>query len=207
MTAPVMDDGKVIGVLIAQLSIDEIDKSLAAKSEEAIKDEIAGRGGPRVHLDAAKRRAHAGHELARREGLGHVVVRADGQADDLVDLVVTGRHHDDIGVAERPELTADLDTVPVREREVQDDQFGALGPGPFQALLAPGRGDDGIPLLLQEAAHEQSDLRRVLDHEGRSPIRGHLVTPSPPCTDAPSPQGDINPLERRAHVDRAAPPA
>src|SRR3954454_14187428 len=48
---------------------------------------LSGRGGA-VELAASQLGAHASQELAHREGLGDVIVRADLQADDLVHLGV-----------------------------------------------------------------------------------------------------------------------
>src|SRR3954447_612860 len=50
---------------------------------------------------AAEMRADASHQLTRVERLGHVVVGADLETHDLVDVVVTGGEHQDRGVRRR----------------------------------------------------------------------------------------------------------
>ena len=63
---------------------------------------------------AAQDRLHAGDELARVERLRHVVVGADLEADDLVDVLVARREHEDGHVGGRADAPADLDAVDVR---------------------------------------------------------------------------------------------
>ena len=65
-------------------------------------------------------RLHAGHQLARGERLCDVVVRAEAQAPDLVDIVLLGRDHEDRRVPLRPDLPADLEAVRPGQHEVQD---------------------------------------------------------------------------------------
>ena len=62
----------------------------------------------------AEHRPDAGHQLARRERLGHVVVGAGREADDPVDLLDARGQHHDVGVAERADLPARLDPVDSR---------------------------------------------------------------------------------------------
>ena len=65
-------------------------------------------------------------ELARAEGLDQVVVRADGEPDDPIDLIGASGEHQDIGVGEGPDLAQDLEAVDAREHDVQDDDVRAL---------------------------------------------------------------------------------
>src|SRR4029450_13254381 len=74
-----------------------------------------GRGAPEDALDA-------GHELARVERLRHVVVRADLEPDDLVDVLVPRGEHEDRDVRGLADAATELDAVAVREVEVEDHE-------------------------------------------------------------------------------------
>ena len=98
---------------------------------------------------APEHRAHPGDELPRGERLGHVVVRAELQADDLVDLAVLGGQHDhrDVGaLAQRP---ADLAAGQAGQHEVEQDQVGA---GAVEGLdrVRAGRADRDLEALLAQ---------------------------------------------------------
>ena len=66
------------------------------------------------HARAAQRRLHAAAELAQRERLGDVVVGAELEAEDLVDLLGLGREHDDRHRRARAHAPADLEAVEAR---------------------------------------------------------------------------------------------
>src|SRR2546423_6694117 len=65
-----------------------VDHEVAVPEDGALRFLPLGRG-------SAEDRLHARDELARIEGLRHVVVRADLEADDLVDVLVTRSEHQD----------------------------------------------------------------------------------------------------------------
>jgi hypothetical protein len=98
------------------------------------------------HLQAAQQRLHARHQLAHRQRLGHVIVRARVQTGETVREVALGGDHDDAHVRERPHLAAYLDPVPVRQDEIEQHQVRGptlesshrLGSGPrLDHLKAP----------------------------------------------------------------------
>ena len=80
----------------------------------------ACRGPPQERLDP-------GDELAGRERLHEVVVRAHRQAHDPVDLLAAGGEHQHVGVGERAQPPADLDAVEARQHDVEDDDVGSGG--------------------------------------------------------------------------------
>ena len=79
----------------------------------------AALGGAAVR---AQHGLHAADQLGDRERLGHVVVGAGLEADDLVELGVLRREHQDVRVAEGAHAAADLDAVDVGQADVEDDQ-------------------------------------------------------------------------------------
>ena len=62
------------------------------------------------------------HQLREAEGLGHVIVRAELQAADLVGLRAARRDHQDRHAAELPDSLDDLPAVETGERDVEDDE-------------------------------------------------------------------------------------
>ena len=83
-----------------------------------------GRRRGRRRGAAAQHRTHAGHQLAQPVGLGDVVVGADLEADDGVDLGALGRDHDDGHVRPRPQLAAHVDARHLREHHVEQHEVG-----------------------------------------------------------------------------------
>ena len=81
-----------------------------------------GAGGGRVAGGAPQHGLHAADELGDGERLGDVVVGAGLEADDLVELGVLRREHQDVRVAEGADAAAHLDAVDVGQAEIEDDQ-------------------------------------------------------------------------------------
>ena len=75
---------------------------------------------------AAEDRLDARDELTGIERLRQVVVGADLEPDDLVDVLVTRRQHQDRHVARLANTARHLDPVDVRQHQVEDDQSGHL---------------------------------------------------------------------------------
>ena len=92
----------------------------------AIDDEIAAddrAGTRRRRFDAPQRHADARQQLLGAERLRHVVVGARVERADLVGLGTPRRQHDDrrrTAVSQQP---AHLDTVHVRQSQIEDDQI------------------------------------------------------------------------------------
>ena len=113
--------------------------------------------------DAPQHGLHAGDELARVEGLRHVVVGADLQTDDPVD-VVAARGEDDHGdVARLAELFADGEAVHLRHHHVEDDEVRLEGLRLFERLLAVVRSLDPEALVVEVQPGELDDVLLVVD--------------------------------------------
>src|SRR5919204_4739130 len=135
-------------------------------------DDIADTGGPR-HRGAAQQRAHAAPKLADRERLGDVVVRAELEPDDLVELVVAGREHDDRNLALGAQALADLEAVELGQHQVEHDEVDVLFREACERLLAVPRLQHAIPLALERIGEELLDGVLVVDEEDGRGV-GHV---------------------------------
>ena len=94
-------------------------------------------GGRAAGPTAAQDRAHPGGQLGRGEGLHHVVVGAELEAEHPVGLAAPGGDQDDGHVARAADGGQDVEAVLGGEHDVEDDQVGrpcltgrrGLGPG------------------------------------------------------------------------------
>ena len=113
---------------------------------------IRGVGLVRRHVRlarAAQQRADPRAELADRERLRDVVVRAELEPEHLVELVVARGEHDDRHRARRPQPLADLEPVEPRQHQVEHDQVDRLLGEPPQRLLAVASLDNNVPVFLE----------------------------------------------------------
>jgi hypothetical protein len=150
----------------------------------------------RVPALALRRRhaAHARDQLARRERLGDVVVGAELEADDAVDLVAARGQEDDRHLARLANPLEDLEAARIGQADVEDDQRRGRLADPLQRFLAgraPGRleavgaqrvlqrvGDAGLvlddedPGLHRRQASARTDKRETFIPEGNLRSRG-----------------------------------
>ena len=95
-------------------------------------DEVAVRA-PQERLDPA-------HQLAQPERLGQVVVGAELEADDLVDLVVARRQDEDRHLgAGRAEAAEDLEAVHAGQADVEHDEVRGLRASRCRGPSSPER--------------------------------------------------------------------
>ena len=116
--------GRHEGLEHAELLRREVE--LGARARDAapggVELEVAAAQDRRARAAGAPRqRADAGHELLPLEGLGQVVVGAEGEAVDDVVEAVGGREHEDLGLAlVAREPAADLVAVELGQVAVED---------------------------------------------------------------------------------------
>ncbi len=117
---------------------------LVGVKDDAAHPQLLQRCDP-AKLDAAQQGAHAGDNLTGIKGLGHVVVGAQFEADDLVGVLDPRGEHDNGHGAERlvaADDTCDLPTVAVGQHQVKHHQVGPLAAQQVQGLLAVEGGGD-----------------------------------------------------------------
>src|SRR5918994_93375 len=103
---------------------------------------VSERGAPQHRLDAAA-------ELAHRERLRDVVVGAELEAEDLVDLLGLGREHDDRHRAARADLAAHVEAVHLGHHHVEHDEVEGVLSQPVEGLAPIERRNDLVALLAQ----------------------------------------------------------
>ena len=119
-----------------------------------------------VAVRAAQERLDPAHELAQAERLGQVVVGAELEPDDLVDLVVAGGQHEDRHLgAGRPQPAQDLEAVHPGQAHVEDDEVRRLARRDLEALFTRSGDGDLVALLLEGVLDPASDRVLVFDDE------------------------------------------
>ncbi len=117
-----------------------------------------------VHA-AAQHGPDPGHQLARGERLGDVVVGAEFEPDDLVDLAVAGGDDDDRHLRALPQRAAHLGAGQPGQHQVEQHEVGA---GPVEAgqRVRAGAGDrDLVALAAQHVGQRVGERLLVLDDE------------------------------------------
>src|SRR6478735_1452194 len=126
-------------------------------------DELAG--GDDLGGRAPQQRPHAGEQLGEAERLGHVVVGPGVEAHHGVDLVGARREDED---RDRATLGADppahLETVDLRQAEVEQDEVGVLL-GAVEGGRTVLAHVDVVPLASQRTRQRFRDGRVVLRQE------------------------------------------
>ena len=112
---------------------------------------------------ASQQRPHSAPELADRERLRDVVVRAELEPDHLVELVVSRRQHHDRHGAARPEPLADLEPVEPRQHHVKHDKVDGLRGETGEGLVPVPRLDDAVSVALERIGQELLDGLLVVD--------------------------------------------
>src|SRR5262249_8810360 len=173
-----------------QLELPEGETELLAIEEDLVGVEVEPEPPALEHLvrrarllgeAPAEHGVHPGHQLARAERLGHVVVGPELEAEDAVDLGGARREDDDRQRARRlrdSEPAADLEPVDPGQHEVEDHQGRALDLDERERALPRLRLAHGVATLLEVKAYELADVLLVLDHED-APLHGHRTQPGP----------------------------
>src|SRR5258708_35449358 len=126
---------------------------------------IAGACNPSQFL-AAQYRADARQQFPQAERLDDVVVRAELEADDAIDLVEAMTGQDDDGhVRMGADVPQQVEAVMFAELQVENDQAG-MRPGEVSIhLVSIGRNADGDVIFLEIAGHHSAYRLVVVDHD------------------------------------------
>ena len=80
---------------------------------------------------------HPGHQLTGAERLGHIVVRSQTQATDLVNVILLGRDHQNRYILFLPDPLAYLEAVHLGQHQVQNNQIIIPRQRRLQPLVSP----------------------------------------------------------------------
>ncbi len=111
--------------------------------------------------------ATASGPAAASTRLRQVVVRAQLEAEELVQLVVAGGQHDHRQVRIPADGPGDVEAVEAGQAEVEHDEIRPIAPDRGQGGLAVGRRAHGEPSVLEIVAGEVRDLRLIVHDEDR----------------------------------------
>src|SRR6185369_3770174 len=144
---------------------------------------------------AAEEGPDPGRQLAQAEWLRDVVVGAQLEPDDLIELRALCREHHDRHARFGPDDPADLDAGELGQHEVQEDQVGPVPPEARERFSAVGRLDHPESLRIECVRERLAERRLVLDDEDRS------------CHSPPRIRSRVNSRLAAAIARLAAPPS
>ena len=127
-------------------------------------------GVPRPLTRAPEHGSNAHEQLARTERFREVVVGADLEAHDAIDLVAERGQHDDGHIRCRAQLAANFEPALARQHEIQHDEIEAAMHERAPSLLSVGDRRCREAVLLEKIAQQRADLAVVVYDEdvGRS---------------------------------------
>ena len=124
-----------------------------------------GRGSLGRCLASAQARFHAGHQFAGPEGLGDVVLGAQGEADDLVGLLVFRREEDDGNVPHLAHANAEFEAVDARHHDIHDGQVERRASEHVQGRLSAVAGQRVHALGHEQVDNQIGDGLLVVHHQ------------------------------------------
>ncbi len=115
---------------------------------------------------ARQQRLQPRQQLAHLERFSQVIVRAELEADDLVDRLAARREHDQRCRDTAPaQVAAEIEPALARQHDVEDDRVEALARGARQAGLAVVAGLDRVPLVAQPVGQGHHQPWLVFDKQ------------------------------------------
>ena len=135
---------------------------------------------PRRGIGTAQHGLDSRHERPRVERLRDVVVGAELEPDDRIDVVASRGEHDHGRLAAPADLAADLEPITLGQHQVEDHQVWIVARIQRERLLAITRRDDAEPLLLEVEPQQVDDVPLVVDDQDRFHRREDTPDPCAP---------------------------
>ncbi|MFZ0583291.1 MAG: hypothetical protein WAN72_25850 [Candidatus Acidiferrales bacterium] len=110
-------------------------------------------------------RLNAGGEFARIKGLHQVVVGADFEAVDAIDIVAAGSEHDHGEARFLTDLAERFKAFQLGKHYIEDHQGEVAGNGALEAFCAVVRDVDAEAFGLEVLAEKLAKLNVIIDHE------------------------------------------
>ena len=114
---------------------------------------------------APEQGTHPSEEHPGPHGLQHVIIGSELQAEDLVYVIVAGRHHEDRAGESRSNRSADLEPVDAWEHDVEDHEVEAFGQRCVAATRPVGGPGGLVTLAIEPLRDERRELEVVLHQE------------------------------------------
>jgi hypothetical protein len=125
---------------------------------------VGGRRNP-LATGAAEDGIDAGHQLAHVEGLGQIVVGANFQTHDAVDVFAARREHNDGHIGFATQAPKHFESVHAGQIHIQQDEIQAGVSGLFDALLSGVDGAEFEPFLRERLAEQLGHLAIIVDDQ------------------------------------------
>src|SRR5262249_24876440 len=107
--------------------------------------------------------ADSGQELARGEWLGYIVVRPELEPHHAIRLLAARGDHDDRHARRRPQLATHVETVPVGQRQVEQDDVEATVQRLAQTAPAGRHAGDDDSVTLEIGARQLCNAWVIFD--------------------------------------------
>src|SRR5437879_4192575 len=162
------EEGQKVELRVGEVDLPAvaIDAALVDLGDHVAEDQLAALVLLLLDPALAQVGGDAGDQLARAEGLDDVVVGADLQPDDDVDLLGLGAEDEDRHPRAGPaDVAADVEAADVGQHQVEEDDVRLERLDPGEGVSAAVRLLDQVPLLLAGEAHGLTDRRLVIDHQ------------------------------------------
>ena len=128
-----------------------------------------------ARLRAAEDGVNARRQLARVERLGQIVVGADLQADDAIDVLAAGREQNDGNDESPPKLAQNLEAVLLGQHHIENDELVAAARRELDGACTRVMGLHLEPFAAQQLADQIAQLPVVVDDEDRPGTPGQIV--------------------------------
>ena len=146
-----------------------IDKAALAGLQDPVRKGIALKFGSTLAHDAsahaAQDHADAGHQLARVEGLGDIVIRPHLEADDSLGIFGAGCQKDDGDIAVGTNMAAQAQAVLARHHDVQNDEVDCIGRELRTRICASVSLGDPKAVFLQVTCQRLADSKLIIDNK------------------------------------------
>ena len=136
------------------------------------------RGRRRARAVAAKDGANSRDQFAAAERLRHIVVGAEFQSDDAIDLVALGGDHDDRDVGFGAQRAAQRQPVFARQHEIEQDEVDARVGQRLAHGFAVAGAADAKAVLDERARHQFAHLSVIVDDQDMRPIVHEIILAS-----------------------------
>ena len=130
---------------------------------------------PTLSREAPEHGSDPGDQFAGTEGLGHIVIRPQAQAGQLVLVRGSGSEHNNRHIGFIPEPAADFKSIDAGQHEIQNDKVRVAFPGQAQGGNAVISRNYAVAIPVQVELDQFHCLNIIINHQ--NPFTRHLSFP------------------------------